>query len=316
MRPNPAVGREQNGIGVALSVVIPTRDRAGTVVAAVQSVLEGAGPHVEVIVVDDGSRDDTRARLAALEEPRLTVIPVHTSRGPSHARNLGAKAARAPLLAFLDSDDTFRPGRVARLIESFAARPEIDASIDGYVDPNPRGAIPHRLSESIPDPAEFRHMLIAFKIPLTCSTLTVRSAAYEAIGGFDEQLRLQEDRDLLVRLSRKHVVALGGAIDVDKYRGTASISHCFDGHIEGLDAFTARTPEAQRPEYADLLRYLTVRGILKAVLQGAFGAAVRERRKLRDSSMLPRNFLKSALRYRAGRRHRKLNYASLRALES
>jgi glycosyltransferase involved in cell wall biosynthesis len=294
-----------DGAGLALSVVIPTRDRADTVVRAVRSVLEGDDcPFVEVVVSDDGSRDDTRARLEALGDPRLTIVGVETSRGANHARNLGARATRAPLVAFLDSDDAFRPGRIERLIATFARRPEIDASIDGYVDHGARGPKEHRLAELVPDPAAFRHMLIAHQIPLTNSTVTVRKAAFVAVGGFDETLRRHQDRDLLVRLSRGHVVAMGAAVDVDKYRGTASISRNFEGYIEGLDAFMARTPEAGRPEYADLLHYLSVRSILKAALQGQFGAALRERRKLASAKLLPRSLLKSALRYHAGRRQR------------
>lgn len=290
----------------ALSVVIPTRDRSQTVVRAIDSVLKYSDSPIEVIVSDDGSRDDTLARLAAYGDPRLVVVGVEASRGANHARNFGARAARAPLVAFLDSDDAFMAGRVERLIAAFAARPEIDASIDGYLDHGVRNAVEHRLPEMIPEPAMFRHMLIAHQIPLTNSTVTVRKAVFEAVGGFDEALRRHQDRDLLVRLSRDHVVAMGAAVDVDKYRGTASISHNFEGYIEGLDAFMARTPEAQRPEYADLLHYLSVRSILKAALQGEFGAALRERRRLARSKLLPRGLFKSVLRYQAGRRMRVL----------
>lgn len=295
-----------DGADVALSVVVPTRDRSQTVIRAIDSVLKGNASPVEVIVSDDGSRDDTRSRLAAYGDPRLVVVGVETSRGANHARNFGARAARAPLVAFLDSDDAFRTGRVERLVASFAARPDIDASIDGYLDHGVRHAVEHHLPEMVPEPAAFRHMLIAHQIPLTNSTVTVRKAAFEAVGGFDETLRRHQDRDLLIRLSRNHVIALGAAVDVDKYRGTASISHNFEGYIEGLDAFMARTPEAQRPEYADLLYYLSVRSILKAVLQGEFGAALRERRRLARAELLPHGLLRSALRYRAGRRMRRL----------
>jgi glycosyltransferase involved in cell wall biosynthesis len=295
---------EESCASFALSVVIPTRNRAETVIRAVQSVLGTSQAQVEVVVSDDGSTDDTRARLKALGDERLRVVGVAEARGANHARNLGARAARAPLIAFLDSDDAFRPGRAARLIAAFAARPDIDASIDGYRDHGVRGFTVHSLPESVPDPAEFRHMLIAHQIPLTNSTVTVRKSAFEAVGGFDETLRRHQDRDFLVRLSRRYVVAMGGAVDVDKYRGTASISHNFEGYIEGLDAFLARTPEARHPGYANLLHYLSVRSILKAALQGEFGAALRERKRLARAELLPRNVLKSVLHYGAGRRQR------------
>lgn len=300
----------ERGVEPALSVVIPTRDRAETVIKAVRSVLDDGNPRVEVVVADDGSRDDTRSRLQTLGDSRLTVVGVENSLGANHARNHGARAARAPLVAFLDSDDAFQAGRVERLIATFAARPEIDASIDGYLDHGARGFKAHRLPEQVPDPAVFRHMLIAHQIPLTNSTVTVRKAVFESVGGFDEMLRRHQDRDLLVRLSRNHVVAMGAAVDVDKYRGVASISHNFEGYIEGLDAFTARTPEARERRYDDLLHYLSVRSILKAVLQGQFGAALRERQKLARAQHLPRDLLRGLARYGAGRRMRALQGAS------
>src|SRR5262249_37649013 len=96
-----------------VSVVMPTHDRADTVARAVQSVLVQTFQDLELIVVDDGSTDNTSAVLAALADPRLRVLRLDDNCGVSHARNIGVGAARGELLAFLDSDDEWLPEKLA-----------------------------------------------------------------------------------------------------------------------------------------------------------------------------------------------------------
>ena len=121
----------------ALSIVIPTRDRAATIVNTVASALATRRSDIEVIVVDDGSVDGTIARLADINDPRLTVRRVAPG-GANRARNIGAALSVAPLIGFLDSDDLFAPGRVERLIAFFATHPQADCLVDGFVDVSPR----------------------------------------------------------------------------------------------------------------------------------------------------------------------------------
>lgn len=94
---------------VVLSVVIPTYNRAALVPRAVRSVLSGAGAPVEILVVDDGSQDDTEAAVAAVDDDRVRYMRIAHG-GVSTARNAGARAAVGRWLAFLDSDDEVLPG--------------------------------------------------------------------------------------------------------------------------------------------------------------------------------------------------------------
>jgi glycosyltransferase involved in cell wall biosynthesis len=96
-----------------ITVVIPFYNRAGTVVAAAASALSQHGPAVELVAVDDFSADDGGARLLALADPRLRLVRHEVNRGAAAARNTGVAASRAPLVAFLDSDDRFLPGKLA-----------------------------------------------------------------------------------------------------------------------------------------------------------------------------------------------------------
>ncbi len=109
----------------ALSVVMPAYNSAAFIAEAMQSVLAQTWEDLELIVVDDGSRDETpaiAARIAAAD-PRVTLIEQPNSGRPSAARNTGLARARGRYLAFLDSDDVWFPDRVARMIAGLEAHP-------------------------------------------------------------------------------------------------------------------------------------------------------------------------------------------------
>jgi glycosyltransferase involved in cell wall biosynthesis len=98
----------------AISVVIPAKNAAAYIVETIDSAL-GQADVTEIIVVDDGSTDDTIAIVRAIRDPRLYLVTNDAS-GVSAARNLGARDARGDWLMFLDADDRLRPGAVATLM--------------------------------------------------------------------------------------------------------------------------------------------------------------------------------------------------------
>ena len=97
-----------------VSAIIPTYNRAHLVTEAIDSVLAQTYPHIEVIVVDDGSTDDTMARLAPYGS-RIRVIRQENA-GPAAARNKGIAASSGGLVAFLDSDDLWLPAKIERQV--------------------------------------------------------------------------------------------------------------------------------------------------------------------------------------------------------
>lgn len=102
------------------SVILPTYNRIKTLPRAVASVLAQDEPDFELIIVDDASTDGTRDYLATLDDPRIRIVLMERNGGPSVARNAGIAAAAAPALAFLDSDDVYRPTRLSRTLAVFA----------------------------------------------------------------------------------------------------------------------------------------------------------------------------------------------------
>lgn len=106
----------------AVSVVIPTYNRAALAPRAVESALSQCRPGDEVIVIDDGSTDDTESRLVPYRE-RIVYVK-QANGGVSRARNAGLERARNPLIAFLDSDDEWLPGKLELERAALAAVPE------------------------------------------------------------------------------------------------------------------------------------------------------------------------------------------------
>jgi glycosyltransferase involved in cell wall biosynthesis len=105
-----------------ISVIIPTFNREQFIRAAVESVLAQTYPHVEVLVVDDGSTDSTREIIRSIDDPRVRYIYT-ANKGNYFARNTGLKEAKGEYIAFLDSDDTFLPQKLSKQLEKFAQIP-------------------------------------------------------------------------------------------------------------------------------------------------------------------------------------------------
>ena len=116
----------------AISVIIPTWNRATTIVAAVQSALSQTLPPLEVLVCDDGSTDDTEMRIRALGDARVKWISGMRGGRPAIPRNHGIAAAKGDWLAFLDSDDVWLPLKLQRQIETLTATGHLACCTDAW----------------------------------------------------------------------------------------------------------------------------------------------------------------------------------------
>ena len=183
-----------------ISVVIPTRDRWPRLSSCgLASALQQRDVDVEVIVVDDGSTDETARELAKLTDPRLRVLRHDTPRGVSRARNTGIRAARGEWLAFLDDDDLWSPWKLheqlevarsqhASLVYCAAVFVDDDRAVTGVA--------------SFPDPADIStRLLVANVVPGGCSGVIARTRLVRDVGCFDERLWILADWDLWIRLT-------------------------------------------------------------------------------------------------------------------
>ena len=172
-----------------LSVIIPTYNRARYIAEAVTSVLEQGELDAELVVVDDGSTDDTRQVLESFGSRVRYVSQVNS--GPAAARNTGVNLATGEMIGFLDSDDLVVPGSLDRRIEILSSDPSVDLVL-GLTQVVVMQPGDHQGSESwLPcdEPAELRSL----------GATVVRRTVLERVGPFDEQLPFGEDDDWFMR---------------------------------------------------------------------------------------------------------------------
>ena len=180
-----------------VSVVIPTRDRARFLPDAVATSLGQEGVDLEVIVVDDGSRDDTPSLLAGVADPRLRVLRLEPSRGQTEARIAGIKAARGRWLAFLDDDDLWAPSKLRLQLEA-AERAGATWVYCGVLLVSPEGDVVRVEGPSDPE-AVLKALLRSNVVQAGASTVIVEAARYHAVGGFEDGL--SNPWDLCIRLA-------------------------------------------------------------------------------------------------------------------
>ncbi len=182
----------------AVSIIIPAYNQGHYLGAAVRSVLSQTWPHYEVIVVDDGSTDNTPEIARAFTDPRIRYIR-QENRGLSGARNTGIRNATGELVSFLDSDDLFLPEKLALLVEALRAQPNLGMLAGQAIIIDEHGR-PTGRSFTTPLPEDSARLLIWN--PLHVGSVLVRRAWLDRVGPFDETLRSYEDWDMWLRLAR------------------------------------------------------------------------------------------------------------------
>ncbi len=267
-----------------LSVVMPVFNGAATLPAALAS-LEGQTDGIEIIAVDQASRDESRAILeeAATRLP-LRVLDNPQGTGWCRNTNLALSRARAPLVAMLHQDDVWRPGRAALLQRMARDMPDVDLWIHGahlidrggrtvgHMSP-PFGAIPR----TVPASEALSSLLVQNTVALPATM--IRTAAALSGGGLDETLWYTADWDLWLRLARRGVgwhperaaafrihrgsLTLTGSRDAEGFR--AQLAEPVARHIGQLAA-----PDAER-----VRRLAEASNAVNAALAGAYHAGGR-----------------------------------------
>ncbi|MGE5531641.1 MAG: glycosyltransferase family 2 protein [Bacteroidota bacterium] len=191
----------------AVSVIIPTFNSVATLPRAIDSVLAQTRPADEIIVVNDGSTDDTESVIAdrypRARYPQLSYH-FHENVGLAATRNAGAGLATGSLLALLDSDDEWAPAKLERQVAVLEARPELaalgchrvrvkidEAGTELWRRPSPR-------ADGTVDDISFAQEIWSNRI---CgATMLLRRDVFERHGGYDASMRASEDHDLWLRM--------------------------------------------------------------------------------------------------------------------
>jgi glycosyltransferase involved in cell wall biosynthesis len=224
-----------------VSIVIPCYRQAHLLGEAIDGALAQTYPHVEVLVVDDGSPDDVGAVVDLRPGVRLVRQP---NAGVSAARNSGARASRGEYLVFLDADDLLLPPAVDVGMQTFAERPEC-AFVHGAAERRRLDgtAVPDANRVVVGAPDLYLELLRTRSFQ-NIAAAVFRRDAFEAVGGFDETSRHGEDWDLSLRLARRYP-AYGHGRVVAVYRRTGQNTNSVR-NANAMLRGTLRVLDAQR----------------------------------------------------------------------
>jgi glycosyltransferase involved in cell wall biosynthesis len=276
----------------AFSVLIPAYNVEPFIEICLDSVAAQTWRDYEIVVVDDGSRDATRARIEAWRRahPAEALCVVEQANGGiGRARNAALAHARAPFVAFLDSDDWWLDGKLTRVAAALDSRPDLD-----LVCHDETLVLPDGHERRLRHGPYTRHEDLLFGgNSVSTSATVVRRALVEKVGGFSEDLRFNgaEDYDLWLRLAEAggrfaYLPEVLGAYRVHPAGITGRPEQHCRNVLNVLDAHFARFPSPSRRQRYRMhcVRAATMRGAARELMRqrrrgpawGMLGAAMRE----------------------------------------
>ncbi len=236
--------RDTQADAPTVSVIMPLYNRAGTVKAAIDSVLSQTFADFEVVVVDDASTDGGPELVGNLADERIRLIRLPHNRGGNAARNAGIRLARGRILSFLDSDDEFLPHKL-EVIVGILKSGEVEGVIDSYrkLYPTQGNRTKECINPNLEDEDAILKALFNRRIWKSTPGISVTAQAALRAGLFDEALRRRQDFDFLVRLARAAKVISIPTINWEKRYTDDSITANLLGFMGSFNEFWDRHPE-------------------------------------------------------------------------
>lgn len=190
-----------------VSIVIPTYERAGLLPRALQSTAAQSWPHLEIVVVDDGSTDHTAAVVQEFTRGcrRRTIYHYQDNAGCAQARNTGLKLANGDWILFLDSDDALEPDAIGALLEVARAE-DADLVYSPAIEVYPDGRLWLNRPVAAGDPDALADKLF-FDPNVRPGSVLLRIEAVRSLRGFESSLRYNEDTHFLMRAALRYRAA-------------------------------------------------------------------------------------------------------------
>lgn len=236
-----------------ISIIIPAYNAAQTITETIESVRQQSIDDWELIIVNDGSTDDTLQVINRVVDSRLQIISVANS-GVAKARNLGLSRATGEYIAFLDADDLWVVDKLERQLQALAANPQaiVAYSWTCFMDEQKSGYVYHASAPYKYEGNVYPRLLIADFIHSGSNTL-IRKQALDRVGGFDPKCSGCEDWDMWLRLA-----AIGDFAVVPKHQimyrramgsTTSNVERMYDRAL-----FTVNKAYQNAPEHLQHLR--------------------------------------------------------------
>ncbi|PEL95302.1 glycosyl transferase family 2 [Bacillus cereus] len=206
-----------------ISIVIPLYNKELYIERAIQSVLSQTIQDFEIIIIDDGSIDNSVEKAKKFYDPRVQLIPqIHA--GASAARNKGIQVAKADVIAFLDADDEWQPTfleTILRLVDNYPSAvayatsykiiltngKQLTPKIKGIPRSPWKGVIPNYFESTLGD------------LPIISSAIAIQKSIFKEVGNFPLLAQLGEDQDMWFRIAQRYPIAYSHTFQAIYYRG-------------------------------------------------------------------------------------------------
>jgi glycosyltransferase involved in cell wall biosynthesis len=212
-------------------VIIPTFNRAQKVARAIASALSQSFNDFELIVVDDGSTDETAEALSQFKD-RIAIIRHSKNLGVSAARNSGIKASRSPLIAFLDSDDYWMPEKLETQVRYFRENPDAVACQTEEIWVR-NGVRVNPWNKHLKPSGDIFERSLKLCV-VSPSAVMIKRSIFDEVGLFDEDFPVCEDYDLWLRIGCRYPIHL-----INKYMLVKEGGHAdqLSSMLKGMDRF-------------------------------------------------------------------------------
>jgi len=287
-----------------ISVLLPTYSRRHILPRTIASVFAQNEKNFELIIVDDCSVDDTSTYLASLNDPRIRVLRPPNNLGTAGARNLGLEAARADIVALLDDDDVFLEHRLSAPSAVFAHEPEVVATLSTSVKLNLKRAQIARMPELTLAPAAFEWALICDLIGVEGTSITVRRQTALDVGGFCHGMKWIDDREFLIRASRRGSGHLIAEPLWQKYWSEDGQSNQWEQAGLSLLSYVAAQPDFVG-RFRKVGSYLATKILVSDLRHGLFTALARDLRDFKRVGLIDGNVRHMWRNHREVRKYRR-----------
>jgi len=270
-----------------VSVILPVYNREHAVSRAIRSVLAQTWAPLEIIVVDDGSTDGTRAVLESFGAQIVVLDQPHA--GAYAARNLGLRHAKGLLIAFIDSDDVWLPDRLASQMP-LMARPEVGLVFGDVLHVRHGSERRHITSFQVAPPRRGRvaaHFAWCNFVPTV--TVLVRRRCLEEAGGFSEEVPLSCDYLMWFRIAQRHELDFVDRVVAEYTLSADSMSADLGRSIEArIHLFSGELAHTAEPVTRKILKHLLFNlswSLVLAALRKRAGSVARPLRRARMTAM-------------------------------
>lgn len=215
-----------------VSVIIPTYNRADVLAESVRSVLQQSYADFELLIVDDGSTDNTDTMIESVSDERIRYLKMPENKGVAAARNEGLRHVRYDYIAFQDSDDYWMPDKLEKQMSFLTQRPEAALLYCPYICQKADGSTLFVPGTNIPL-SEKQGKIYPYMLKrntIGTPSVLLRRKCLESAGFFNESLTCLEDWEFFLRIARDHEIAFQEEAMVRVNLSKDGVSHNISGY--------------------------------------------------------------------------------------